>query len=405
MTTIPKGSSGSESKRLAWIIPHTLTDTLHASARVGPARVLQQLGWSVTLIAVDADDHRRIADLQVHYIPAASVKVLRLFFFHLRALLYLARRWQDFDLIFFQQVSGVWLLPLALLRFLHSAKPLLVMDTRDFIDAAHGNKKIWLRRQIERAAYYTMGRWTAGQTAITARMAALADIPAEQLWGVWPSGVQTEIFAPAQQLRCWPTADEPIQLVYVGILLPKRNLMQLCRAVKRANQQGMKFVLSLVGSGRERSTLQAFVEQTAGRIQILDPVPHDQVPTVLAQAHVGVTSLPAPDDVKYEASSPIKLFEYMAAGLPILATTNGCHTDVVKDGQYAFWAQAATEDAILDALRALWARRADLPRLGEEAAKGAAQWSWQAAGYKLNNALERGMTQHNVSAVQDAQIV
>ena len=56
---------------------------------------------------------------------------------------------------------------------------------------------------------------------------------------------------------------------------------------------------------------------------------------MLAAADIGVTSLPSPDDVKYEASSPLKLFEYMAAGLPVLATSNRCHTDVVGAGGYA----------------------------------------------------------------------
>ena len=40
--------------------------------------------------------------------------------------------------------------------------------------------------------------------------------------------------------------------------------------------------------------------------------PHDQIPEVLARAHVGV--LPFPDEEKFRVSSPIKLFEYMAAG-------------------------------------------------------------------------------------------
>ncbi len=98
----------------------------------------------------------------------------------------------------------------------------------------------------------------------------------------------------------------------------------------------MSFVLSLYGDGPLRPQLEALAVDSGGAVRIQRPVPHEQVPSVLAQAQVGVTSLPEPDDAKYEASSPIKLFEYMAAGMPVLATDSKCHTDVVGDGRFAF---------------------------------------------------------------------
>lgn len=384
-----------EPKRLAWIIPHTLTDTLHASARLGPARALCTLGWSVTLIAVDGKTKVHDPALHIHYIQPAVIKGLRYPLFQSKAVTYVMRHWDQFDIIFFQQVSGLWLMPLATLRFLPvEQRPLLVMDTRDFIDAKAGNAKVWLRRQLVKSAYQTIGRWVDGQTAITTRMATLANIPAEKLWGVWPSGVDLEKFCPALSARRWPARDEAIHLIYTGILLPKRHLLELCKAVEQANAEGMAFVLSLVGKGPEQATLQAFAQESEGRIRLVAPVSHEQVPALLAQAHVGVTSLPTPDDIKYEASSPIKLFEYMAAGLPILATNNACHTDVIQDKTFAFWASSATPEGLLAVLRRLWQQRASLPQLSREATQTASNWTWQASGQKLNEALLQGLTRH-----------
>jgi len=382
-------------KRIAWIIPHTLTDTLHASARLGPARALRDLGWSVTLIAVDAADRARVPDLDVHYVRPSSLKLLRYPLFQIKALADVMRNRDQFDIIFFQQVSGFWLLPLACLRLLPSeGRLLLVMDTRDFIDATTGNAKVWLRRRFVKAAYQTMGRWVDGQTAITARMAKLANIPATQLWGVWPSGVDLETFSVARHLRSWPAPGEAIHLMYIGILLPKRHLWELCKAVEQANAEGMSFVLQLVGKGPEQAHLQSLAQQSGGRIQLVSSVAHEQIPTLLAQAHVGITSLPAPDDAKYEASSPIKLFEYMAAGLPILATSNACHTDVVQTGQFAFWAPSATPEDLVIALRQLWQHHGRLSHLGDEAAQAATNWTWAASGQKLSEALWQGLKRH-----------
>jgi hypothetical protein len=100
--------------------------------------------------------------------------------------------------------------------------------------------------------------------------------------------------------------------------------------------------------------------------------------------------LPDPNDGKYDASSPIKLFEYLAAGLPILATSNQCHTDVVGNGRYAFWVTQISEEAFLGALRDIWQERKNLPAFGWEAMAAAQGWTWAAAAKKLQAALVYG---------------
>ncbi|RIK24389.1 MAG: hypothetical protein DCC51_00260 [Anaerolineae bacterium] len=116
---------------------------------------------------------------------------------------------------------------------------------------------------------------------------------------------------------------------------------------------------------------------------------------MLAQAHVGVTSLPEVDDIKYEASSPIKLFEYMAAGMPVLATSNKCHTDVVGDGRYAFWADDVSEETLLATLRLVWAERDQLAQLGREAQSDVLAWTYAANAAKLKAALVYGLSRHS----------
>jgi glycosyltransferase involved in cell wall biosynthesis len=232
-------------------------------------------------------------------------------------------------------------------------------------------------------------RWADGQMAITQHMAETVRVPLERLWGIWSSGVNLDLFAPAQMARRWPSAEEPINLVYIGALHHGRNLLVLCRAVEKANAEGMAFSLSLIGEGPERLALETFALRTAGRVRVVSAVPHDQVPGLLAQAHVGV--LPFPNEVKFQVSSPVKLFEYMAAGLPVLATRIVCHTDVVKGGNYAFWAEDASVEGLLAALRLVWRSRASLEGRGREAATAAQAWTWQESGRKLKTALEYGV--------------
>ena len=378
---------------LVWVIPHSLNDTLYATARFEPARELQKLGWQVTLVAAGPRRQETMLGFTVQYFPMPDVYFLRQLLFHLAVIRYLLKRWAQLDVIFFQQISGMWLLPLRFWRlFRRSNRPLIVMDTRDLMDLTQGDWKARLRMRFYALVYQWAHRLADGQTAITERMAQLVKIAPAQLWGIWPSGVNLERFTQARPVRQWPTGDTPIQLIYIGMLLPKRNLHLLCQALRRAAAEDMNFLLTLLGEGSEQEALGALAAASNGQIRILPPVPHEQVPMMLAQAHVGVTSLPAANETKYQASSPIKLFEYMASGLPLLSTSNACHTDVIGDAPYAFWAADADEEALLAALRRLWAQRNQLPCLGDAAAQAADGWTWRAASKKLSDALLLGLT-------------
>jgi glycosyltransferase involved in cell wall biosynthesis len=138
--------------------------------------------------------------------------------------------------------------------------------------------------------------------------------------------------------------------------------------------------------------LREFAARTEGRVRVFPPLPHDDMPRMLAQAHLG--ALPFPDEMKFQVSSPIKLFEYMAAGMPLLATRIGCHTDVVGDEDYAFWAEDSSVPGLVGALRLAWERRADLAQMGARAAAAAPAWTWRASTLKLKKALETALEQN-----------
>jgi glycosyltransferase involved in cell wall biosynthesis len=284
------------------------------------------------------------------------------------------------------------MLPLRLARiFLGKNGPRIIMDTRDLDDPVPGSWRSRARIVFHRLVFWLADFLADGQTAITKRMVELVRIPDDELLGIWPSGVTPEQFWPASSNRKWPGSGESIHLMYIGILLERRNPAALCRAVAKANAQGMQFDLSLVGNGPAQSQLEPFVESGNGTIRLCEPVPHDQIPDLLATAHVGVTSLPDPDDVKYQASSPIKLFEYMAAGLPALATSSACHTEVVGDGRFAYWAENASEVELYETLATIWEDRAALSQRGAEAQSAVHNWTWEAAAEKLHHALLSGL--------------
>lgn len=381
----------SDRPRVVWVSSKPLTSALDSATWLETTRVLREQGWHITLLGSGVTGRQEVQGVEVYSLSEPRVYLLGTLLFHARVVSLLMRQWTVIDLVLFHQMSAPWLLPLRFLRkWLGRERPLFVMDTRD-LAVVRSDLRNRLRRLFLRWAHWLANRWADGQTAITSRMAQLVGIPDAQLWGTWPSGVDLERFGPAQAGREWPGEGEPIHLMYIGSFASDRNLTLLCRAVGQANAEGLGFVLSLVGNGPERPALEEAALCAAGSIHIRPPVPHSQIPNLLRQVHVGVTSLPSSHDSKFEASSPIKLFEYMAAGLPVMATDNACHTDVVGGGSYAFWVRGASEQGMLAALRLVAQVRASLADKGAEAAAAARAWSWQEAGRKLGMALEHGL--------------
>lgn len=379
--------------RMAWVSPLTPWK-LDSVTWLDTTRELRQLGMDVTLLAAGPPGPAEYRGIEVLNIKRPDTYLIGRVLFHLRLLGYLLPRLSHYDFIFFHPISALWLFPL---RLMGRGRPLLVMDSRDLLDSNVTTLKARLRNGWERFTYWLAARLIDGQTAITPRLAHIVGIPPQQLWGIWPSGVAPETFDVSRADRQWPAAGEPVRLVYAGIFLEQRNLLPLVRAVKRANDEGLAFTLSLYGDGPLRPALEAEAADSGGSVRVEQPIPYDRIPAMLGEAHIGVTSLPSLGDAKYEASSPLKMFEYMAAGLPILSTSNNCHTDVVGRGGYVFWASEPSEEHLLGALRQAWAARDRLAELGREAYDDVHEWTWAAAARKLHSALADGLRRRKQS--------
>jgi glycosyltransferase involved in cell wall biosynthesis len=391
MRKIPQSN---ESRWLVWVYPVNISNAFNEAPRLEVTKEMRNLGWKVDLIFSGPDGKHIIQGVEVLCFAVPNFYFIRQMFFHTRIIPYILRNWKLIDAILFTQISAPWLFSLRLLSMFGKKHPLFVMDTRTV--PMESIYKSTLKDRLRGKFYFLMNNLANtladGQTTITQRMAELLHIPSQELWGTWPSGVNLEKFSLEIQNRRWPEADDPVILIYIGTLNYERNLMPFCRTVMEANRRGMNFSLFLYGNGSEKKELQAFAGQSHGAIKVFEAVPHDQVPKILSCAHVGV--LPFPDEEKYRVCSPIKLFEYMGSGLTILATKIVCHTDVIGNGDYVFWADNSDLDGMLKALEKVWQEKLTLPALSRNALAAAQDWTYIASAKRLRNALQQGLSLH-----------
>jgi glycosyltransferase involved in cell wall biosynthesis len=121
-------------------------------------------------------------------------------------------------------------------------------------------------------------------------------------------------------------------------------------------------------------------------LRFVDRVPNPEVPTWLAALDVG--ALPAPAERSNErrreasvdryptATSPLKLFEYMAAGLPIVAADLPGVREVLDDGENAVLVPSGDPEALARAFSRTLEDAAVARGLGDRARRAAAEYTW-----------------------------
>jgi len=125
-------------------------------------------------------------------------------------------------------------------------------------------------------------------------------------------------------------AQAPPLAIYVGGLMPGRGLEQTIDALALA--PGIR--LRAIGPGTQeyRAGLseRAAAAGVADRVELAAPVPPALLPAALADATVGLCLI-QPVCRSYELTLPNKLFEYAAAGVPVLASDLPVIAAVVRD--------------------------------------------------------------------------
>jgi glycosyltransferase involved in cell wall biosynthesis len=121
--------------------------------------------------------------------------------------------------------------------------------------------------------------------------------------------------------------ETPI-LLYLGSVGPGRGLEQLCLALLEPGVGSAHLVV--LGPSRYTARYQALAADTRwnGRVHLLEPVDPADVPAWAHTADVG-TCLIQPTTLNHRLSTPNKLFECIAAGVPVVASDFGSIAGIV----------------------------------------------------------------------------
>ena len=266
----------------------------------------------------------------------------------------------------------------------HGYAPDVAAELPELIAAARPASHRKLKRLASREAL--VWRESAGYVTITR---SLADLLIDRFGphrnlAVVPDGVRL----PA--VRAWTAPPNGTVLVaYAGHLYAWKGVDVLLEALTRISS-----VRAVIAGGHEQEPDLHRLRDKARQLGVADRVeftglqPPAAVPSLLTRA----TILVLPNlrtAISTRFTSPLKLFEYLAAGRAIVASDLPAIREVLRDGENAILVEPGSPQALADAIGRLASDPPLATRLARAAFDSADRYSWGQRAAQLEAVLER----------------
>jgi glycosyltransferase involved in cell wall biosynthesis len=192
-----------------------------------------------------------------------------------------------------------------------------------------------------------------------------------------PWGANVDAFTPPSALP-----PGPPNIVFMGSFRPWHGVTDFIRAACILLERGRPYHFTLIGDGPERTVAETLAAPYRQHFTFTGAVPYKDIPALLAQAHLGVAPFnTAPHPALRAAGffwSPLKIYEYMAAGLPVVTAAIPPLTSIIREGQEGAVFPEGDVAGLAAAIERVLSDPAAAFAMGQRARKRVvAEFSWQ----------------------------
>jgi glycosyltransferase involved in cell wall biosynthesis len=200
---------------------------------------------------------------------------------------------------------------------------------------------------------------------------AVCGVPPSRIQ-ILPNSVDPQRFAKARSDRSVRTQhrlDGMRVIGFVGSLKPWHGTETLLEAFHALHTKVANAHLLIVGDGPGRAHLENYAQTHGlnGAVTFTGNVPYDDIPRYIAAMDIAVAPYIPSENFYY---SPIKIFEYMAMGKPVVGGRIGQVEEVITDGETG----VLFEPGNIAALRAALAQLTNDSSLCRRLGKNARAW-------------------------------
>ncbi len=220
-----------------------------------------------------------------------------------------------------------------------------------------------LAKRLELQAYRRCDYLVCVSNTLKKMILDAVEIPEDKIIVV-PNGVDTSLFDPAQH--------KPIRLFegfiigYSGSLIPRQSIDLLLEAMQELYMENVPIYLTVVGDGPMREPWETYARTLglSSRVHFVGQVQRDRVPDYVLGFDIGFCGhkeLPV-SPIFY---SPLKMYEYMAMAVPVVASRHEDTQRVIRDGETGFLFQAGNKEQLKRVLKQAYDQRAQLHEKGQ----------------------------------------
>jgi glycosyltransferase involved in cell wall biosynthesis len=208
---------------------------------------------------------------------------------------------------------------------------------------------IWSSRLLEKFLYRKADRIVVNSPGFIKHIQKVSGKTAMLI----PNGADTAMFDLPDQAGAMIRkeiglkADEFI-VMYTGAHGPANDLTTVLKAAGQLKSHPeVKFVL--IGSGKEKKQLVRYAESNSlSNVLFLDPVAKSKIGNYMQAADAGLAILK--NIPMFTTTYPNKVFDFMAAGKPVLCQINGVIRKVVEEHQCGLFVNPGSPEALASAV-------------------------------------------------------